>query len=754
MPYKVYTLGKSERARMKLQQEEYEQFGALEKAKISGQLKTLGIGGISPDISNKEKQKMLVESAKKLADAYQVAEKDIESLGKSANKLRERIEELEKTKKLSKKEEEELINKQKALSDTTDEITRLRKGQTRLEEEISERADQAQKLKKGGLLYDVQSAGKIEGIANLLTGGGGGGAIGAIANLLGAPAMVGAVATAAFSVLEKMATMPRETEIARGEAIEAFTGKHMKSFYGSKGGLVRELGYQEETEKAKNIAKEEMDQVGIMVPFIMKNIGSLIFNPDKFGAEFEKARGEKTEEALEGLKKQDPAKQAAIEAAIEIRMQGLQAQRLMGLSEYGKGGYYGAGGFANVAKSAGFTPDMMSSMAAQMQAGGGSTIGMRQLSKLGLQAERGLDLTNAGTVLGRLTGIASGAGGVAQSEQTFKRIFKEGVSLGIDTSDFREEQRKFYDITSQLIYKSSATTEEQAGNVVREFSRFLGTTPTTKELGEAAGAYKKFQEGTAETAGRGGALQFAGFLKDQDLKKLDFRSIASLMSLEESQVSDKNELVQTLAVSLDMDPKLLAEKIRGIKQTSVYQYSGLDPNKMKILKKLGKTGKLSLEEKQRLAAGTEEEREAFEAYKESETYVSAYEGKYGKFKSSEEREAFAKRLREGVSPEQAYTDVTGKKMDQQLTTITRGGDRMVQSFAAQSEILIKKLQELKDTTWLNAESTENYNKKLERQLTLTQQLSGVDVGTKQPSRGPASKTQNLGKVPRMGQQKN
>lgn len=721
MPYKIYSkdFEKSERARMELQEEEYKKFELLQKSKISGKLEALGIGGISPQVSNQQKEKMLLDSAKKLAEAYKLAEKEINGFVDSSKGLKKTIDRLQNVGSRTEEQEKKLLEAQKALSDTTKETERLRKGQTRLEKEITSRTEQIQKIKGKGFFGSEKATEIIKAGGSALSGSGSMlNSMMSIAELMGAPVMLGVIATVAANAYEKLKAGPREATIASGKAIEAVVGTQIQNLYGSKSGLFKEFGFQEERRRAERMATEETEDPINRSLFFLKNMGSYVFNRQKYTAEFEKLRGIRKNELLQAETETDPFKKQAVENAEQLRMQALQAQRLMGLSESGRGGYYGAGGFAARAQTAGFTPEMMSSMAAQMQAAGGSTLGMRQLSKLGLQAERGLDLTNAGTILGRLTGITAGAGGAAQSEQMFKRIFTEAVSLGIDKSDFREEQRNFADITSKFIYDSSAKTGEQAAQVVKEFSRFLGEKPTTKELGEAAGAYKKFQSTTAETTGRAGALQFAGLLKDEKLKNLDFRSMASLMSLEESQLDPNNPLVQTLAAKLGMkSPKELVERARKVKQEAVYGVSGLDPNKMKILQRLKKTGTLSFKEQERMRAGTTEEKEAVEAYEASETYAQSY----GPFKSVEQREAFAKRLREGISPEKAYKDITGGKLDKQLNEITRSGDTVIKSFAEQSKILIENLQALKDVTTPTAKSVHDLNEEFKETYRITKE---------------------------------
>ena len=124
-------------------------------------------------------------------------------------------------------------------------------------------------------------------------------------------------------------------------------------------------------------------------------------------------------------------------------------------------------------------------MAAQMQGAGGSTRGMRGLSTLGLQASRQFDLTNAGNVLGRISG---GAGDAKSSEQVFRKLMEESIKAGLDKSEFAEEQRKFADVTSEILSQSGVRTAADATNAVRGFSRFMGGEPTMRGMAGAQSA--------------------------------------------------------------------------------------------------------------------------------------------------------------------------------------------------------------------------------------------------------------------------
>ena len=683
-------------------------FEMLEKSRLSGRISSVGAGSISTKVSKEREEKELSDLLKKQVNVYKQTEKDLEKLGKQVKGLTEEKNRLEKIYKETGKQEATYLKAKEHLTDATKKLTELKNKQTEAESKIETTVGQLEKSKVS-TVKDLFGAVKkvFDGASS------GGQVVSGLTKLLLEPAIVGAIGTVAVKVLDQVYASPRQIVAATGAAIESLEGTHLRSLY-DKAGVFKEVGFSKERKQALGMAESETRSIWGTISTLLKNPSLLIdTRGGKFEAAQEQLKSQRYQEILEGLKKTQPEKAIALERAPDVYMQALQAQRLLGLSDTE---YFGPGGFAKSATSAGFTPEMMAGMAAQMRAAGASTRGMRQLSKLGLQAERGFDLTNAGTVLGRISGIAGGTDvGISQTEQVFKRILKEGVKLGIDGSDFREEQRKFADITSQLIYESSAKTEDQATSVAREFTRFLGEKPTTKELTDATTAYQKWQAGTAETSGRGGTLQFAGLLS-AGLGKTGFGGIATLMELEESQLSPTNPLVIAEAIKSGKSTQDFIKILREQKQKAMFRKIFVDPEHMKYLREKGYDKKLSEDELTKLYRT---DKKAFDYYLESEEAVTRFPGR---FKSLEEREATAERLRKGVITTEDLKKETleekGLKEDEttkRLEEISRRGDKVVSAFGEQADQVISKILELGEAAVPTAENIKKLSDEIKKQ---------------------------------------
>lgn len=288
-------------------------------------------------------------------------------------------------------------------------------------------------------------------------------------------------------------------------------------------------------------------------------------------------QGQDTLSTWEALKQQDPRKRAAIE-----RLQGrytgdLATQRMMGL---GYGGFAGPGGFQEGANNAGFTGDMGAAMAAQMQGAGGSTRGMRGLSVLGLQAQRQFDLTNAGGVLGRVSGTA---GGGKESEQIFRKIMEESIKAGLDKSDFAEEQRRFAEATSEILSNSGVRTGQDASSVLAGFSKYLGSEPTVKGIEGARGAYEQAQGFSAETGGRGGALQFAAMMKRPSLRGLGAMGLGGLAEMPDKDILASNPYIISEAAKAGLTPDQLVKQVKDSKREKMLTELGLSSKEVDSL---------------------------------------------------------------------------------------------------------------------------------------------------------------------------
>lgn len=289
---------------------------------------------------------------------------------------------------------------------------------------------------------------------------------------------------------------------------------------------------------------------------------------DRYESILAEQMGKDYESSIEAQKKQNPFKTAAVGEYEQNFMRNLQAQRTMGL---GNEGFYGKGGFMGQNIGAGFTPEMGLEMAGQIQGAGGSTR-MARSAVFGNQLQRGLGLTNAGQVLGNLSG---GIGGDAASQNATIKILAEGMKLGLDDSKFAEENRRFTAAAAEIISRSGAGGDADFQRNSRNFSQFMGEN-TNRGIEAAKTAYEQYQQISSTTTGPRGVMRAAGFMKDKYLSQLSTIEKTSLMQVPEEDLNANNPLVAGLAEKVGTSPEDFVNRIKGVNQGAVSRFREAD----------------------------------------------------------------------------------------------------------------------------------------------------------------------------------
>lgn len=287
--------------------------------------------------------------------------------------------------------------------------------------------------------------------------------------------------------------------------------------------------------------------------------------------------------SYEGQKKQNPFKTAAVNEYEQNWQRNLNAQRQMGL---GNKGFYGPGGFMQSNIDAGFTGEMGLEMSGSILGAGGSTR-MSRDSAFGNQMARGMDMTNAGQILGTLSG---GLGSSESTKQATVKILAEGMKLGLDDSKFAEENRKFAQMTADIVSRSGAGTGSDFGRVAGKFGSFVGEN-TNAGIGAAKTAYDQYQQISATTAGPRGVMRAAGFLADKDLNKLSTMTKQALMQVPESDLNENNPLVQAAAKEAGISVEEVVGKVTGVNQGSVSRFKEADTIRDRLKDQMKAMGK-------------------------------------------------------------------------------------------------------------------------------------------------------------------
>ncbi len=270
----------------------------------------------------------------------------------------------------------------------------------------------------------------------------------------------------------------------------------------------------------------------------------------------------------------------------------LDFQRQMGLNTdtfrgrlQGPTGQF-TGGFLNDVQSAGFTTEQGMGMASGIMGAGGSTRSAVGNAALGLQAQRNLDMTNAGGVLGKLSG---GLGGAETTKEAFVKLLAEGTRVGLDGSEFREENRKFVESAADVISKSGVTSGTGVDQILQQFGKFFGDkTMTGMEAGK--NAYELYRETSMATTGPRATMRAAGMLTDPTISKLGRDSREALFNMPIDQLTSDNPAIIAMAKQAQTTPEKLIEAQNRITARSANLFKDSDvasKNLENIKKKYG-----------------------------------------------------------------------------------------------------------------------------------------------------------------------
>lgn len=511
----------------------------MEQSQTSSRMAQQGMGGIIPKPEDVQKSKTALmqfirEQAQQQEKLYGLVNKQAEKVSMLNSYAKDNLK--------TEKEKEAILNRQIA-------------AKQRLEG-LEKAYDSRQKVLSQAL---DMSGGKNNGptINESLTGA---------AKKFVIPAVIAAVVGATAKAITSYAALPREITTATGAATQGLIGTPLQNMQTD---MIKSMAFKKEWGESLAMASKERERANFMgaarltsvngmvgrlggdasdiMDFISPGSGSATIGriTKPFEQAYQSQQGqtemERAQQEYTAKIQSDPLKMAAVNKFSQNYMRDLQSQRMMGLSDQG---YFGAGGFQERMNKGGFNEELGLGMAGQIQGAGGSTRAMSGLAQTGLQAQRGFDLTNAGSVLGR---ISSSAGGDKSSEQIFRKLMEEAIKSGLDKSEFREEQRRFADAASDILSNSGVKTAADAAQVLSGFSKFMGGEPTVKGIEGAKGAFEQFQGISSQTSGRMGALKMASFMQNPKLRKLGTAGIGELMQLPDKDIIASNPEIMAAA---------------------------------------------------------------------------------------------------------------------------------------------------------------------------------------------------------------
>lgn len=414
------------------------------------------------------------------------------------------------------------------------------------------------------------------------------------------------------------------------------------------------------------------------------------------------------ETSYEGQKNQNPFKTGAVNDYEQNFQRNLASQRAMGLNNEG---FYGPGGFMQNAINSGFTPEMSMQMSSGILGAGGSTR-MARDSAFGMQLERGMDLTNASQVLGSLSG---GLGSSESSKQATIKILAEGMKLGLDDSKFAEENRRFTQLTAEIVARSGATTDSDFERVAGGFGKFLGEN-TNMGIAAAKGAYEQFQDVSQATTGPRGVMRAAGFMSDPNLSKLSTMTKQALMQVPEEQLNEDNPLVQNAAREAGISAKDIVASVKGTNQGAVSRFKDTDVLRDRIRGYAKGIGKENLNE--------EDIKNAPESIRNDFNQMLSLQAVEFGYKDSRQAKAFGLgTVNQGVTDPNKALGRENVIMDK-MGSVDRTGrmeDSTIKAMAADSKVVLDNFNEMAPAMKTAAETTAAWTREVREASAAMQQ---------------------------------
>lgn len=241
-------------------------------------------------------------------------------------------------------------------------------------------------------------------------------------------------------------------------------------------------------------------------------------------------------------------------------------QRQMGQGEEGFRGFLGG------VNSAGFADEQGMGMASGIMGAGGSTRASTGNAAFALQMQRQFGLTNAGQAIGSISGQL---GSSELSKDALIKIQSEGTRIGLNQSDFREENRKFVEMAANVINQSNVTSGAGVEQLVGTLGKFMGSN-TISGLEAGKNAYQAYQQQSNVQSGPSAAMRAAGMMKSPILSKLTGEDQASLFTMNQADVNVDNLGIQAMARKAGVSAKDFVNAYHGVQDSSLFNRKSTD----------------------------------------------------------------------------------------------------------------------------------------------------------------------------------
>lgn len=372
-------------------------------------------------------------------------------------------------------------------------------------------------------------------------------------------------------------------------------------------------------------------------------------------------------------------------------------QRKFGLSDEEL--FLGPQSIFSRATGAGYGMDTMTRAMEGISAAGGTTKVATQGAQTAAQLERNLNLTNAGSLIGRISG-GTGMNAI-QSKDEIIRMYAEGTRIGLDTSEVREYMQTAADIG----YKTGGDLDV-ISNLLSAGVQGTGLT-STRGIEAAQSALERIRQETGERGGLTGQYKFAAYSK-MGIK--DLGAMSYLAGLPIEQLTEEDSTVKAILEKANKGRKE-EEKItidQLIKETvkSTFRTSGVESAGQEYYK--------AIKETEKTKKGSEE----YKIAKEKEDKAQAeYEMKLSIEKQlptdRSQRRAYSRQLaigQEGTTEEAALARKEYEDKYKQQAEIEPGKmtDKQEKALAAGTNALLSNLRRIESGTESLSKAFEEY----------------------------------------------
>ena len=228
--------------------------------------------------------------------------------------------------------------------------------------------------------------------------------------------------------------------------------------------------------------------------------------------------------------------------------------------------------FLDGVTGAGFEHEQGMAASSNILGAGGSSRAANGLAGFALQMGRQFDLTNADQAIGKISGQV---GTSEMSKEALIKIQAEGTRIGVNQSEFREENRKFVEMAAGVLNQSTATSASGIDQIVSTFGKFMGDRTTTgMEAGKSA--YEAYQRQSNTQTGPSAIMRAAGMMRDPILNQLSEEDKASLFTLNQADVNVDDPGIRAMAKKHKMSPEELVNAYHKVQNSSMFQRKSTD----------------------------------------------------------------------------------------------------------------------------------------------------------------------------------